>query len=200
MLKKLLIVLGLIIAVYAVARFVVSPGEKIKAGATIQPMTLTNIHGAPVAIPDKDSKWVHLQFRRFAGCPICNLHMHSILKRYPDIKAAGIKEVVLFHSPDKALLPYQGKFPFDVVGDPDKVLYKKFGVESSIFSILDVRAWPAIFKGYSAKDKPVGDPDGGPLGLPADFLVDSKGKVVASHYGKHAYDQWTVDQLLSFAK
>lgn len=200
MIKKILVLFAVIVAVYAVARFVVTPNEKVNPGDTVPPMSLTNIHGATVTIPNKNSKWVHLQFRRFAGCPICNLHMQSVLKRHPEIKAAGIQEVVIFHSPKESLLPYQGKFPFDVVGDPDKVLYKQFGVEASIFAILDVRAWPAMFKGYNAKDKPTGEPEGGPLGLPADFLINSDGKVVARHYGKHAFDQWSVDQLLAVAK
>jgi hypothetical protein len=34
------------------------------------------------------------------------------------------------------------------------------------------------------------------LGLPADFLIDPDGSVVAVHYGRHADDQWSVDQLL----
>jgi peroxiredoxin len=126
--------------------------------------------------------------------------MHSILQRYPDIQAAGIQEVVVFHSPNESLVPFQGKFPFDVIGDPEKVLYKQFGVGESVFAILDVRVWPAIYKGIMEKDKPTGEPEGGSLGLPADFLIDPTGKIVASHYGVHAYDQWTVDELLALAK
>jgi hypothetical protein len=34
------------------------------------------------------------------------------------------------------------------------------------------------------------------LGLPADFLLDPDGTVVAAHYGRHADDQWSVDELL----
>ena len=101
---------------------------------------------------------------------------------------------------NEALLPHQGKFPFDVIGDPKKELYRRFGVESSILAILDPRAWPALFKGNFASDKPSGGPDGGPLGLPADFLISSDGKIVASHYGTHAYDQWSVEELLALAK
>jgi hypothetical protein len=52
----------------------------------------------------------------------------------------------------------------------------------------------------AVKDKPKGKPEGGPLGLPADFLVSSHGNVVASHYGNHASDQWSVDDLLALAK
>lgn len=173
---------------------------KFKAGDTVPTLALKNIHGAGVAVPDPQAKWVHLQFRRFAGCPICSLHLQSFLRRYPEIKDAGIKEVVVFHSPDASLLPYQGKFPFDVIGDPEKKLYEQFGVESSVFAILDPRAWPAIIKGNLAKDRPKGDPEGGPLGLPADFLIGPDGEIRASHYGRYAYDQWEVDDLLTLAE
>jgi peroxiredoxin len=173
---------------------------KIKTGDTFPTLALQNIHDGPVALPDPKSKWIHLQFRRFAGCPICNLHLQEFIARDAEIKAAGIHEVVLFHSPKASLLPYQGSFPFDVVGDPEKALYKQFGVESSLLALLNPLAWPAILKGNLAKKKPKGSPEGGPLGLPADFLVAADGKVVASHYGSHAYDQWSVDELLQLAR
>lgn len=34
------------------------------------------------------------------------------------------------------------------------------------------------------------------LGLPSDFLLDADGTVAAVHYGRHADDQWSVDQLI----
>ena len=171
-----------------------------RVGDPVGPMNLTNIHGMNVAIPSPQSKWVHLQFRRFAGCPICNLHLQEFIQRHSEIEALGIHEVVVFHSPKESLLPYQGNFPFDVIGDPEKKLYSQFGVGSSIFSILDIRSWPAIIRGSLVKDRPKGSPDGGPFGLPADFLIASNGKVIAEHYGRHADDQWTVDDLLDFIK
>jgi hypothetical protein len=42
--------------------------------------------------------------------------------------------------------------------------------------------------------------DGGHLGLPADFLVEPGGRVLAAKYGEHAYDQWSVDELLAYAR
>jgi hypothetical protein len=32
--------------------------------------------------------------------------------------------------------------------------------------------------------------------LPADFLIDPDDTVVAVHYGRHADDQWPIDELL----
>ena len=198
--SKILIGLGVLVGALVVAWVLATPAEKFKVGDAVPPMKLVNIHGAEVAIPSVKSKWVHLQFRRFAGCAICNLHLQSFVKRNSEVQAAGIHEVVIFHSPKESLLPYQGKFPFDVIGDPEKKLYAQFGVGDSIFAILDVRAWPAIVRGATAKDNPTGDPEGGVLGLPADFLINAEGKIVASHYGRHSYDQWSVDQLLALAK
>ena len=39
-------------------------------------------------------------------------------------------------------------------------------------------------------------PTGGRLGLPADFLIAPDGRISALKYGHHAFDQWTVEELL----
>jgi len=40
----------------------------------------------------------------------------------------------------------------------------------------------------------------GSLGLPADFLIGSGGRVLAAKYGKYVDDHWSVDELLDLAK
>ena len=204
MTKRKTIVWGIVVAGIAAltvgARLAGHNARQLKTGDSFPETHLTNIHGAEFNVPDGHSRWVHLQFRRFAGCPICNLHLHSIVTRYPEIQAAGIREVVVFHSPNASLLPFQGQFPFDVIGDPEKKLYHQFGVETSVYAILNPAAWPSMFQGHALADRPSGDPEGGPLGLPADLLIGADGRVVASHYGRHAYDQWSVDELLALVK
>lgn len=175
-------------------------GTKLVAGQPFPSLQAKNIHGAEVGIPAREG-WTHLQFRRFAGCPICNLHLQTFTARHQELVRAGIREVVVFHSSDLELLPYQGRFPFDVLGDPNKILYEKYGVESSISALLSVKAVGASIKGL-ARDKPAMDPapNGGILGLPADFLISADGIVRAVHYGSHAYDQWTFDEVLALAR
>jgi peroxiredoxin len=176
-------------------------GSKITQGQRFPKLQAKNIHGAEVSVPGS-MRWTHLQFRRFAGCPICNLHLQSFIARHNEIVDAGIREVVVFHSSDAELLPYQGRFPFDVIGDPGKALYRQYGVGSSISALLAPKALGASLKGNLRRDKPAlkGLPNGGILGLPADFLVASDGSVRAVHYGTHAYDQWTVDELLGLTR
>jgi peroxiredoxin len=152
----------------------------VRKGERFPSFNATNIHGANVSVPDQN-QFIHLQFRRFAGCPICNLHLQSFVRRHNEIRDAGVREVVIFHSGDDELLPFQGSFPFDIIGDPEKRLYRQYGVETSIFAIVNPAAWPAMIKGNLAKSKPSMKriPKGGPLGLPADFLIAPDGNVLA---------------------
>jgi peroxiredoxin len=96
-----------------------------------------------IEIPDVSVPLVHLQFRRFAGCPICNLHLRDFVARDPELRRAGVLGVVVFHSAYGELLPYQGSFPFPVIGDPHKELYARYGVGTSPAAILHPGAWTA---------------------------------------------------------
>jgi peroxiredoxin len=166
---------------------------------------LTAVTGPPIVVPDPD-RLVHLQFRRFAGCPVCNLHIQSLLRRKDEIEAAGVREILVFHSPAEQLREHD--LPFPVIADPGKKLYREFGVESSPRALLNPRAWLPIVRAVArslvaiarGREKgPSGSPEGGRLGLPADFLIAPDGTVVASKYGTHAYDQWSVDEILAQA-
>ena len=180
---------------------------KVRRGDTIRIRDLVTVDDAAILVPDP-TRLTHLQFRRFAGCPICSLHLQSTAARLSEIAAAGIREVVLFHSTPQELWTYAGGLPFDVVADPDKQLYKRFGVETSLRGVLDPRAWAPLLKSMLRRNGREGSltsagapvhPTGGRLGLPADILIDHAGTVLACKYGRHAYDQWSVDELLALA-
>jgi peroxiredoxin len=174
-------------------------GQLIEVGQVLAARELPTVSGDPVRTPDPD-RLIHLQFRRFAGCPICNLHLRSIIDRHDDIVAAGIREVAVFHSTVAELLAHHRSVPFVLVADPDKRLYREFGVESSARALLTPAAWLPAIRGLIHKRRLWAlDLHGGPLGLPAEFLIDTDGRVLARKYGLHAYDQWTVDDLLSLA-
>ncbi|WP_219470376.1 peroxiredoxin-like family protein [Nonomuraea rhizosphaerae] len=174
---------------------------------TVDPRELTAVSGRPVAVPDPH-RLVHLQFRRFAGCPVCNLHLRSVVRRHEEIEAAGVREVVVFHSPAAELAEHVSDLPFEVIADPDKRLYAEFGVESAARSLADPRVWGTIVRAVAVSAwsllrgrgrGPALKPHGGRFGLPGDFLIAPAGRVVAAKYGEHAYDQWSVDELLTLA-
>jgi hypothetical protein len=159
---------------------------------------LETVAGDRITIPDP-TRPVHLQFRRFAGCPICNLHLRAFVQRYSEIQAAGIHEVVVFHSPAEELRDYD--LPFDIIADPTKKLYREYGIETSPRALLDPRVWGAIIRGIlRGGNRPALRQPNGRLGLPGDFLIDPSGEVVASKRGVHANDQWSVDELLALVR
>ena len=170
---------------------------KFKPGDIVPATTLESVTGGPIKLPDPN-RLVHLQFRRFVDCPICNTHIAEMRGRAHEIEAAGIKEVIVFHSSAKSIRSYQKDVPFVMVGDPKKALYKEFGVKASL-GFLSRKALGAAMRGVAHGHFGL-RLAGGPAGLPGDFLIAPSGQIKAAKYGTHAYDQWSVDELIALAK
>jgi hypothetical protein len=180
---------------------------RVTAGSVITARELETVAGPAIRVPDPDLI-VHLQFRRFAGCPICNTHLRSVARRHDEITAAGIREVVAFASTAEQLRSMLREVPFAVIADPRRTVYAEFGVGTSARSVLHPRAWGPIWSGglrelgpISRRQRPFRgrSSNGNMLGLPADFLIASDGRVLACKYGAHGYDQWPVDEILRLA-
>lgn len=120
--------------------------RKLAAGMRLPSQELVTVHSGPVRVPDGEDL-IHLQLRRLAGCPVCKLHLQSIVCRHDEILAAGVREVVVFHSTAANLLPHTGEMPFAVVPDPTKRLYAALGAQASVRALLDPRAWLPILRG-----------------------------------------------------
>ena len=180
--------------------------NEVKAEDVLNRRELVDIHGDLVRVPDL-RRLVHLQFRRYAGCPVCNLHLRSIALRHDQILAAGIREVVVFHSSAETMLGFQGGLPFAAIVDPEKKLYAEFGVQkmspmAALMAALSPRSWRAAGRALMRAPSLRGAAGRGEehLGLPADFLIGPDGRVLAARYGKYVDDQWSVDELLDLAK
>jgi peroxiredoxin len=170
---------------------------KLKPGDIVPATTLESVNGEPIEVPDSN-RLIHLQFRRFVDCPICNTHIAALRKRAHEIEAAGIKEVIVFHSSAESIRSYQKDIRFFLVGDPEKALYKEFGVKTSL-GFMSLKALGAAMRGMARGHLGL-RPSGGPLGLPGDFLIAPSGQIKAVKYGTHAYDQWSVDELIALAE
>jgi peroxiredoxin len=176
-------------------------------GDVISRLLLTAAGGEEAQIPDA-MRLVHLQFRRFAGCAFCNLHLRSFEARHDEIAAAGVREVVVFRSTAEQLQRDPGEVPYAIILDPDGRLYDRFGVGSGLRSVLDPRAalmaLPNLVRSFLSGRR-IGLPaEGGRveglLGFPADFLIGTDGRIIACDYGDHADDGWSVDELLALAR
>lgn len=168
------------------------------AGEIIAPLIMTSIHGSTVPIPHSDQQ-THIQFRRFAGCPVCNRHLQSFIRCHEAVRDAGIHEVVVFHSTPESLLAHQATAPFAMIADPTRSWYRLFGVEASPWALLHPLAWPAALAGIFRHGMALPGRGESVIGLPADVLIDRDGRIRALKYGRHADDQWSVDEVLALA-
>ncbi len=175
-------------------------GAPPTVGDPFAPRRLVAIDQTHVSIPDP-SRLVHLQLRRFAGCPICSLHLRSFARRHDELVAAGVVEVAVFHSASAQLRKVHTQLPFAVVPDPQRHLYEELGVGTSVRAVLHPRAWAAGVRAMATRasaDPRAGSGDGS-LGLPGDFLISPDGRILAMYRGRHADDQWSVDDVLALA-
>ena len=171
---------------------------KYKVGDVLVPLTCEAIDGRTVSIPDPLTRFVLLCFSRWAGCPICNMHLASYKRRAEELGARGILVVIAFHSPTKDVRELRGDLPFTLLADPERRLYRAFGVGRSLLFAAYPKAFRAL-RSEAAKGRKA-ERIHGILGLPADFLVDRQGKFIAAHYGVHADDSLGVDEVLSLVQ
>ncbi|QDZ13624.1 peroxiredoxin-like family protein [Humibacter ginsenosidimutans] len=180
---------------------------RIAVGDVIERRPFTSIHDRTFTVPD-DDRIVHLQFRRFAGCPVCNLHLHQVGARLGELTDAGILEVAFFHSRPEVMRDFQGELPFDAVADPERIVYREFGVERITLGMawraLVPHVWTTAIRSLRWTQRrrglrgSVGEGEN-VLGLPAEFLIAPNGTVLTAHYGRSVDDHWSVDEILSHA-
>jgi peroxiredoxin len=169
----------------------------LRAGEQAPSITTRSVSGSEIIVPDPLGALIHLQFLRFAGCPVCNLLLQHYINRSGEIREAGIREIIVFHSEKRFIQDYHDRLPFEVIADPNRRFFNQYRVKISPLAILNPRAFPNLIRGYRLRA--AGKQDSSPFGLPAEFLIHATGRIVASHYGSHSSDQWSVDEVLQIA-
>ena len=106
--------------------------------------------------------------------------------------------LLFFHSSQEDVKSFHQDLPFDAVADPGKRYYRELGVEQSWAYAMHLRTLWAALKGMGSRFNLA--MTGGPTGLPAEFLIAPDGVIKAVKYGRHAYDQWSVEEMLELAR
>jgi thioredoxin-dependent peroxiredoxin len=171
---------------------------RLTIGSTAPKFTVQALGGNTVDLNALHGQAILLKFYRFATCPVCNLHMHRFIQDYAKVKALGLTTVVAYHSCARKLASENIDLPpFDLVADPDKHLFRAYGVETGWAGMYS----PAVMRDYylalRAGFKPgMLTSDGGITGNPADFIIGADGRIAYAHYGRHYADSLTADQVV----
>lgn len=160
----------------------------------------TDVFDIPFSLSNNKGQKVFLVFMRFAGCPVCHLHVHELLKNADRFKKKNIKVVLVYESSKSTMLDYlqDEKFPFTFIADPENKLYKLYAIETSLGKLLS-----SLFKGMLAKvmagkklfKKKITD-DGKVTRMEAEFLIDETGKISIAHYAEFLGDKVQVNDFL----
>lgn len=147
----------------------------------------------------KGSK-IYLAFERNAGCPVCNLRTHELLKKVDFLKSKGIVVLMIYESPAEKMKEYLGgnNYPFHFVADPENKLYNLYGVERSFFKVMKGLfngLLDKVSKGNKLFAKPMKQ-DGHMDRIPAEFVIDQQGKIILAHYGKFVGDHLPLEVLM----
>jgi len=170
---------------------------KIKTGQPAKDFTTEDISGNTVALQDFKDKRLMLSFYRYAACPLCNLRVHQLIQQHPSLVEKNLHLVAVFQSPIESILKYAGKqnAPFPVIADPERSLYRLYGIESS---------WPGFIKGSfrlssvtSALMKGFwpGKMEGIKSMVPADFLIGPDLTVQLAYYGSDIGDHLPIEKI-----
>jgi peroxiredoxin Q/BCP len=164
--------------------------------------TTTDAFGQPVRLEDYRGTLLLLSFYRYASCPLCNLRIHQLLGQYPHWRECGLEMVAVFESPAKHINLYLHRHsaPFALLPDPDRRLYKIYGVQPSWKGFL--HAWtrhlPMVYDAVVRKGFLPGRMDGDWAMVPADFLIGPDLRIAESYYGEHIGDHMPMERIERF--
>jgi thioredoxin-dependent peroxiredoxin len=180
---------------------------KLKQGETATDFAIKDIYGKNIKLSDFKGKKILLSFFRNVNCPFCNLRVHDLTKRKQDFDKQNFQMIFLFESSPKLLLIstfHQGISPIPLIGDPEKLIYKQYQVEASLFGMLKTFIAPNTFKLIEESKKlnlPKEEDKAATKSLmPADFLIDENFVIQQAYYGQNMADHIPLEAILGFAK
>lgn len=159
----------------------------------------SDVYGREISIQALRGKKVYLAFERNAGCPVCNLRTHELLKHANYFSAHHVTVLLIYESTVEKMKDYlaDDQYPFCFVADPENRLYKQFQIERSFFKVTKGLFHGLIGKAMAGKKlfrKPITQ-DGNTSTIPSEFIIDEKGTLSTVHYGGYIGDHLALDLL-----
>ena len=167
---------------------------------------LIDIFDREINLKNYKGKKVFVGFFRHAGCPFCNLRVHSLMKIREQLLAKNMEMIFFFESKKELMLQsifHKEVSPVPLVADPEKKWYSIYGIENSLTKSSMSHLTSFIQTAISAKRKklPIHMMASGESfsTIPAEFLLDENLIIRKIHYAKNLNDRMSIDMILDFA-
>ena len=180
---------------------------RLQSNVTAPLFKITDIYGRMVDLEQYRDNKILIGFFRHAGCPFCNLRVHTLTKIHAEMLDKGLKMIFFFESKGSLLLRssfHQEVSPIPLISDPEKQWYKAYGLEPSFGK--SAMSHLTSFVQTAIKASSTGVPmhamkSGESFStLPAEFLIKEGLVVHDVHYSEGLNDRFSVDAIRAFAK
>lgn len=165
--------------------------------------TAQDVLGFEVNLSDFAGQKILLNFNRYAGCPFCCSYFRRLLMHAKEYQEKGLQIISFFQSPKDSVFRTAEKrtAPFPIIADPDRLIYSKYGVESSLTGALkSVKDTPTFFQILAIQKIPQGPIDGDFFLMPANFLIGPPNLTIYSaRYADSFADQMPFAEIGDFA-
>lgn len=147
-----------------------------------------------------------LSFFRDTNCPFCNVRIFELTQRHEEWQRHGLEVIAFFYSSQEEVDEFLKRRPrpFRIVADPQNIAYKSYGIDRSlsrklyaVFRRLPIWIAGMRLLGLGGTLRGLGGLNTNNI-LPADFLVDEEGSLVAVYYGKDPGDHIPLEQIARF--
>jgi len=158
---------------------------------------MPSLDGSDVAIEDYRGRKLLLAFFRYGACPLCNLRMTFLIEAFPRWQANGLDVLAVFESPAERLLETVASqaIPFPVIPDPERALYRLYGVGPSLWGyVVGAFRFRAFRDAFKRGFRP-GKGEGAITQLPAEFLIGPDQTIERAYYGKDIGDHLPISDI-----
>jgi len=160
----------------------------------------TDVSGNAIHLKKFNGQKVYVAFERNAGCPVCNLHTHQLLKQAESFSRKNMAVLMIYESTPEKMKEYLGdeQYPFHFIADPQNELYKKYYVEQSLGKMMKSMFHGIMTKAMQGKKlfKSNISQDGHTTTIPSEFIIDENGKLSKVHYGRFVGDHLPIQELI----
>ncbi len=161
---------------------------------------VVDIYGEPIRLKDYTGRKVMLCFFRDAACPFCNFRVYELTHRYKSWQTKGIEVIAVFSSTNEEVREHVARYPrpFRMIADPNLVIYNQYRVEKSASALWKAVFFqlPRIIRGIKKGGRPKPNPH--VTLVPADFLIDEKGRIQDCWYGQNTSDHIPLERVDNF--
>lgn len=177
-------------------------GGRLRTGMAAPSFGVIDAFGQPVMLEGYRGGSILLSFYRYASCPLCNLRVHELVAHHDEWRERGLHLLAVFESPAEHIRRYLDRHdaPFPILPDPERRLYRQYGVQPSWGGLLRVMThhFPMVYEAVVRKGFLPGRMDGDWAMVPADFLIGPDLRIAEAFYGRHIGDHMPVTQIRQY--